>query len=574
MIFYEKSRSFRKTKKFRNVSLNNEEKNIILINGDWGIGKTFTYKKYLEENSLKEIYISLFNLDKLEDIDKKLISSYMINCINRNNIATKTVSKISNYFNIEAFDKLLENKVGFSISDVANLLQIENLEFGNNIVLCFDDLERVGDKVEFKSLLGKIEQLHTKIDIIVLCNTKKLSKENQSIFDEYKEKVIDYTLTLDSFDSDFLEKFINKVNLNIESKKILLDIFKEYGKNNLRYLIKVMKRYQEIENLCFGEEWFIKNQSLIVKGIANLELELSLGVYSKKELETLKGYEEYFSKNNKDRKKKDESELKKEVNFLNGISTEIVKIVELLYKYYLGNSDLKKELNIYFNFVSEYEEFYKLVDLYFLNTEVNLDRYINKLEELYLKLFDNLSLKDKMYGYFIYIKYKKMSNSEITKKNKMKKKLKDFYKIKLQEKNIYGIDFDLGVLKEYIFKENEKIFEELKLECMEEIKNETLTDDYIKTLISNEEFEKIRNINTKRYQITSYEVVKDFFETLMYKECPLSYWKNDDIIFNLLSKEIKEKIINQIEENIKNETDTILKERNFYLKNNLERNNL
>lgn len=563
-----------KLKKFRNVSLNNEEKNIILINGDWGIGKTFTYKKYLEENSLKEIYISLFNLDKLEDIDKKLISSYMINCINRNNIATKTVSKISNYFNIEAFDKLLENKVGFSISDVANLLQIENLEFGNNIVLCFDDLERVGDKVEFKSLLGKIEQLHTKIDIIVLCNTKKLSKENQSIFDEYKEKVIDYTLTLDSFDSDFLEKFINKVNLNIESKKILLDIFKEYGKNNLRYLIKVMKRYQEIENLCFGEEWFIKNQSLIVKGIANLELELSLGVYSKKELETLKGYEEYFSKNNKDRKKKDESELKKEVNFLNGISTEIVKIVELLYKYYLGNSDLKKELNIYFNFVSEYEEFYKLVDLYFLNTEVNLDRYINKLEELYLKLFDNLSLKDKMYGYFIYIKYKKMSNSEITKKNKMKKKLKDFYKIKLQEKNIYGIDFDLGVLKEYIFKENEKIFEELKLECMEEIKNETLTDDYIKTLISNEEFEKIRNINTKRYQITSYEVAKDFFETLMYKECPLSYWKNDDIIFNLLSKEIKEKIINQIEENIKNETDTILKERNFYLKNNLERNNL
>lgn len=563
-----------KLKKFRNVSLNNGEKNIILIDGDWGIGKTFTYKKYLEENSLREIYISLFNLDKLEDIDKKLISSYMINRINRNSIATKTVSKISNYFNIEAFDKLLENKVGFSISDVTNLLQIENLEFDNNIVLCFDDLERIGDKAEFKSLLGKIEQLHTKIDIIVLCNTKKLSKENQSIFDEYKEKVIDYTLTLDSFDSDFLEKFINKVNLNDESKKILLGIFKEYGKNNLRYLIKVMKRYQEIENLCSGEEWFIKNQSLIVKGIANLELELSLGVYSKKELETLKGYEEYFSKNNKDRKEKDESELKKEVNFLNGISTEIVKIVELLYKYYLGNSDLKRELNIYFNFVSEYEEFYRLVDLYFLNTEENLDRYIVKLEELYLKLFDNLSLKDKMYGYFIYIKYKKISNSEITKKNKIKKKLKDFYKIKLQEKNIYGIDFDLGVLKEYIFRENKKIFEELKLECMEEIKNETLTGDYIKTLISNEEFEKIRNINTKRYQITSYEVVKDFFETLMYKECPLSYWENDDIIFNLLSKEIKEKIINQIEENIKNETDTILKERNFYLKNNLERNNL
>ncbi len=563
-----------KLKKFRNVSLNNGEKNIILIDGDWGIGKTFTYKKYLEENSLREIYISLFNLDKLEDIDKKLISSYMINRINRNNIATKTVSKISNYFNIEAFDKLLENKVGFSISDVTNLLQIENLEFDNNIVLCFDDLERIGDKVEFKSLLGKIEQLHTKIDIIVLCNTKKLSEENQSIFDEYKEKVIDYTLTLDSFDSDFLEKFINKVNLNDESKKILLGIFKEYGKNNLRYLIKVMKRYQEIENLCSREEWFIKNQSLIVKGIANLELELSLGVYSKKELETLKGYEEYFSKNNKDRKKKDESELKKEVNFLNGISTEIVKIVELLYKYYLGNSDLKRELNIYFNFVSEYEEFYKLVDLYFLNTEGNLDRYIDKLEKLYLKLFDNLSLKDKMYGYFIYIKYKKISNSEITKKNKIKKKLKDFYKIKLQERNIYGIDFDLGVLKEYIFRENKKIFEELKLECMEEIKNETLTDDYIKILISNEEFEKIRNINTKRYQVTSYEVVKDFFETLMYKECPLSYWENDVIIFNLLSKEIKEKIINQIKENIKNETDTILKERNFYLKNNLERNNL
>lgn len=42
-------------------------------------------------------------------------------------------------------------------------------------------------------------------------------------------------------------------------------------------------------------------------------------------------------------------------------------------------------------------------------------------------------------------------------------------------------------------------------------------------------------------------------------------------LFNLLSEEIKEKIINQIKENIKNGTDTILKERNFHLKNNLER---
>ena len=95
-----------KLKKFRNVSLNNGEKNIILIDGDWGIGKTFTYKKYLEENSLREVYTIFYLIRiKLEDIDKKLISSYMINRINRNNIATKQFLK----FLIISILKLLIN---------------------------------------------------------------------------------------------------------------------------------------------------------------------------------------------------------------------------------------------------------------------------------------------------------------------------------------------------------------------------------------------------------------------------------------------------------------------------------
>lgn len=540
-------------------------KRTVLIDGKWGIGKTYTYTKYIEENKCQSVYISLFNINSLEEIDKRIISKYFIKeenqCIE---IGKKVMNFISN---------ISKENIGIGLNELIKFMDINTLEYKDNTIICFDDLERLNKNIDIESVLGKIEQLHNKVKIAVICNSEKLSEENKKVFNEYKEKVIDNNYVLDELNVEFIKDFMKELNLRDGSKETLIKYFLENGNNNLRYLKKIKDCYIEIKEVCNKKEWFLNKEMEIIEAIACLEAENCFQLYSNKNLETLKRIEESLLYLNPNREKKSEEELKKEIDFLEEIHGNMRKIVELLKLYNIKNIDIKRELEKYFSNEKIYKEFYQLCNLDFLKGEDEILDSFNKLKNLFNKNFENLNDKDKYNGFITLNRYKKdlqLKNSSLDLSlNKEKNKMINYVKNLLKENGIVYWDFGSGVhLDEFNFKEEKNILLNIEKEAKKEAEKEI--DEEISEIILNKEFEKIEKLRNRSVKINSYKAVKEYFDILLSKSCPYEYWEYYDDIFYLLTEEVKKQIIEAINKNAENKDYSIIRLRNRYLKRNLK----
>jgi hypothetical protein len=206
----------------------------VLIDGEWGSGKTYFVKKTLmpyiseldctiiNEKSLKfePIYISLYGVSSIEEISrqicvkmfaktenstiKKIIQSKTINKMSKN----KTVRKISNFGVKLISDYIKSNNITVSGINEAmmGLMDIERF------VMIFDDLERCGLGVN--EVLGYINNFveHDGIKTIIIANQKEMGKLNVSNNLELKYLI--------ASNKDInLEKKLNSDVLNIDELK-------------------------------------------------------------------------------------------------------------------------------------------------------------------------------------------------------------------------------------------------------------------------------------------------------------------------------------------------------------------
>jgi hypothetical protein len=175
---------------------------VIAIKGVWGVGKTYSWNKFLNEakenNKIsldKYSYVSLFGINSLEAfknaIFENLVSKEMIGV--EASIAT---------FSENAFG-LIEKMGRKPILDIFRgtpILKgftptIESLAFLylNNSLICIDDLERKGESLKIKDVLGLISLLkeQKKCKIVLLLND---GEEGLGDYIKYREKVIDTEL--------------------------------------------------------------------------------------------------------------------------------------------------------------------------------------------------------------------------------------------------------------------------------------------------------------------------------------------------------------------------------------------
>ncbi|MFQ2482312.1 hypothetical protein ACK31T_19105 [Aeromonas caviae] len=181
--------------------LSSEQPEVMAIKGEWGIGKTFSWKQFLEEaNSKGKIkserysYVSLFGINSLDAFKYTIFE----NVIKRDIIGTQA--------NIETFKtnttSLIESlgRNSFSIFKGTPIIKsltpaIETISFLslNNILICIDDLERKGKSLDIKDVLGLVSLLkeQKKCKIVLLLNDGETGLED---YDKYREKVIDIEL--------------------------------------------------------------------------------------------------------------------------------------------------------------------------------------------------------------------------------------------------------------------------------------------------------------------------------------------------------------------------------------------
>lgn len=172
---------------------------VTVIKGKWGIGKTHFIKNFLDklliedEYKFKYVYVSLFNKNSLDDIEKEITIKLYTSVRAISSVKDK-IKNLGFVLGIKADDFNLNTG---SIGSIINLgLSIfENKDF-ENITIVFDDLERLSEKLSFEQVLGFISVLKEdkNCKVIVIMNDDELG-ENQKIYEKFKEKIVDFEFT-------------------------------------------------------------------------------------------------------------------------------------------------------------------------------------------------------------------------------------------------------------------------------------------------------------------------------------------------------------------------------------------
>jgi hypothetical protein len=255
----------------------------ILINGKWGSGKTFFIKKQIDKWSsnektdyniptkrktsfskeidskiegesnetinLKPIYVSLYGVSSASEINQKIKEAlnplfYSKGAKIAKNIlfgALKTATYIN--FDIDG-DGKSDGKVSFDINSLGLLKGTDEKVKGEKLIV-FDDLER--SKLKISELFGYINEFveHYNCKVILLSDEERMKercKSEEDAYNDFKEKLIGQTFTIQPDIVNAIDVFINKTSKSserdflISSKDLIKSVFIASKIENLRIL--------------------------------------------------------------------------------------------------------------------------------------------------------------------------------------------------------------------------------------------------------------------------------------------------------------------------------------------------
>lgn len=234
---------------------------VIAIKGNWGVGKTFFWNKFKEEN-LKEkpyAYVSLFGKDSISDIKKDVIIQISVKDKHLSTVSEK-IKDIKTTFGFKKDD----SNFGLSGSVISAAMSLFQKKEFKDVVICIDDFERKSSKLDIKDILGYLSQLKEQFDcqIVLILNEDKISNDDGT-YRDYKEKIVDFEYTYNpSVDEAY--KIIENELLNFKIE------FKEYcskvNLNNIRIMKKIVRVLNRLdENIDFKQFTQLTNKTFLDK---------------------------------------------------------------------------------------------------------------------------------------------------------------------------------------------------------------------------------------------------------------------------------------------------------------------
>ena len=233
----------------------------VMLNGEWGSGKTYFWNNKLrdrlesltnsEGKKYKTIYMSLYGINSLEEISKKIF-------IETNPNMSKALKKIADS-NKQGNVVPEYVKTGLDMANLFGSLNIgnEKIDYSKlfstkDKILCFDDLERAN--VDVIDILGYINNFveHDGIKTIVICNEKELATKFRNSNLEFKTLIATYILDK--------EKKINSKN----EEKPLANMIDD----KIAEIFDKVNAYERIKEKLIGETFeYIPEYSYILSGM-------------------------------------------------------------------------------------------------------------------------------------------------------------------------------------------------------------------------------------------------------------------------------------------------------------------
>lgn len=229
----------------------------ILIDGEWGVGKTYFIKNELI-NCLKMftyskvIYISLYGLSNVQEIYNEICYSIMSNKL-KPNVPIES-NKKDRYLKISAnlvtkLSSTAISKLGFDTEKMPTISDFFDI---NNFILILDDLERTN--IDLNSALGFINTLveHDNNKVILIANETEIDSDQKASYDKIKEKVISKTLKyspdLDKVIGNIIKEYCtpDEQAYLLKHVELIKKMFYDYKHENLRTLVFIVMAYSKI----------------------------------------------------------------------------------------------------------------------------------------------------------------------------------------------------------------------------------------------------------------------------------------------------------------------------------------
>lgn len=244
----------------------------VMLNGEWGSGKTYFWNNKLRSRleaiknkngkNYKTIYMSLYGINSLEEISKKIFieTNPMINKTLKKFVDSREGNVIPEYVKTGLDMANLFGSTSFSSDkvDFSKMFAIDDK------ILCFDDLERAN--VDVIDILGYINNFveHDGIKTILICNEKELATKFKNNNVEFKTMIASYILDKEGL-IGVKEK---KMFKSQEETQIIEKPLANMLEDKISEIFDKANAYERIKEKLIGETFeYVPEYSYILSGM-------------------------------------------------------------------------------------------------------------------------------------------------------------------------------------------------------------------------------------------------------------------------------------------------------------------
>lgn len=242
--------------------INDTHSDLLVIRGDWGTGKTYFWRKCIEDNIRRGSvgrgyysYVSLFGIDSLAELKNAILASRVDARGLRSASSWKDfMTTCKNLFQrAESIPKIQEYIGSFS-SEVFYY-------FLDDTLVCFDDIERRGNGLDLKDVFGIASDLKEQrgCKVLFILNDEALGEDSLNTFKLHGEKIIDRNIrfaipTEEAFDYIFQSSFVHY--------EVIRQCCSILHIRNIRILERIKRLIEDLIPLVLGLEKSVSENAI------------------------------------------------------------------------------------------------------------------------------------------------------------------------------------------------------------------------------------------------------------------------------------------------------------------------